>query len=76
MHVLAMENVSVLRLWIHAQSSGSHCLVLGLASHQNKASRDWKVPARSLTLLLVILALDEAFFDHLLVAEPQIGDVG
>lgn len=24
----------------------------------------------------LILDLDEAFFDHLLVAEPQIGDVG
>jgi hypothetical protein len=24
----------------------------------------------------VILALDEAFFGHLLVAEPQIGDIG
>ena len=26
--------------------------------------------------LQLILALDEAFLDHLLVAEPQIGDVG
>jgi hypothetical protein len=26
--------------------------------------------------LQLILALDEAFLDHLLVTEPQIGDVG
>ncbi len=29
-----------------------------------------------LPLFFMILALDEAFFEHLLVAEPQIGDVG
>jgi len=33
-------------------------------------------PPASVALLAFCLALDEAFFEHLLVAEPQIGDIG
>jgi hypothetical protein len=36
-----------------------------------------KISLRLLSVLLTFcLALDEAFFQHLLVAEPQIGDIG
>jgi hypothetical protein len=41
------------------------------------ATKRPEAPASGLPVeLQLILALDEAFLEHLLVAEPQIGDVG
>jgi hypothetical protein len=45
--------------------------------HTNDKSRRVKIALRLPSVLLAFcLALDESFFQHLLVAEPQIGDIG
>jgi hypothetical protein len=49
----------------------------GGAGKKAKAGRQHRPPASVRSSELVdLLALDESFFQHLLVTEPQIGDIG
>jgi hypothetical protein len=47
-----------------------------LRLHSIKQKGRRQSPPASLLNCRLILALDEAFLEHLLVTEPQIGDVG
>jgi hypothetical protein len=58
--------------WTLVGEAGCFCF----SAPPRKKSQDLYVLALFSILLYVILALDEAFFDHLLIAEPQIRDVG
>jgi hypothetical protein len=49
----------------------------GVGRYKGKSRKAALPPASDRSSELVdLLALDESFFQHLLVAEPQIGDIG